>query len=152
MTAARRDNRRRGAATVEFAMVVIPVLMFLFGIFEFGRLAMVTQLMNNAAREGTRYAIVRTFDPDVEANTEAVVREKLAGVDRSLESPAAVNVFAADASGNPLTPDDSPQNAPFGTYIAVSVEGEFRVIVPGLLGLPNRIPLREVALMSSEAN
>ena len=49
---------RRGQALVEFALVV-PVLFLLFlGIVETGRLVFYLHTLNNAAREGARYAIV----------------------------------------------------------------------------------------------
>src|SRR2546423_4106633 len=50
-------RRSRGAATVEMALVLPIVLIFMFGIFEYGRYFMTLQLLNNAAREGARYAI-----------------------------------------------------------------------------------------------
>jgi TadE-like protein len=51
-------SRRRGQALVEFALVV-PVLFLLFlGIVETGRLVFYLHTLNNAAREGARYAIV----------------------------------------------------------------------------------------------
>ena len=49
---------RRGQALVEFALVV-PLLFLLFlGIVETGRLVFYLHTLNNAAREGARYAIV----------------------------------------------------------------------------------------------
>ncbi len=52
----RRANRR-GTAAVEFAIVVPIFIAFVFGIFEFGRLVMVQQLITTASREGARLAI-----------------------------------------------------------------------------------------------
>ena len=53
-------NRRRGAAIVEFA-IVLPVLMaFLFGIIEFGHLFHVRLGAQQAAREGCRLAVLQT--------------------------------------------------------------------------------------------
>jgi hypothetical protein len=51
-------SRARGQALVEFA-IVVPVLFLLFlGIVETGRLVFYMHDLNNAAREGARYAIV----------------------------------------------------------------------------------------------
>jgi len=51
-------NRSRGQALVEFALVA-PVLFLLFlGVIEVGRLVLLFHQLNNAAREGARYAIV----------------------------------------------------------------------------------------------
>jgi len=52
-----RQGRRWGAATVETAVVMIPLVMLLFGVFEYGRLLMAWNLLNNSAREGCRFAL-----------------------------------------------------------------------------------------------
>ena len=52
-----RGPRRSGAETVETAMVMIWLVMFVFGVFEYGRLLMDWNMLNNAAREGCRYAL-----------------------------------------------------------------------------------------------
>jgi len=45
---------RRGAATVEFAVVVPFLLMIILGFIEFGRAMMASELIANATREGAR--------------------------------------------------------------------------------------------------
>lgn len=52
------NDRRRGQALVEFAMVAPFFFMLLLSIVEFGRATYYVQILNNAAREGARYAIV----------------------------------------------------------------------------------------------
>src|SRR5688572_10397899 len=52
--------RRGGATTVEFAFVAILLFLMLFGIFEYGRFLFVYHLTTNAARDGARFACVRT--------------------------------------------------------------------------------------------
>jgi Flp pilus assembly protein TadG len=47
-----------GSAIIEFAFVAILFFMLIFGIIEFGRLMLMYHHVGNAAREGTRYAIV----------------------------------------------------------------------------------------------
>ncbi|HLO36323.1 MAG TPA: TadE family protein [Candidatus Deferrimicrobium sp.] len=60
----RRDHRQlsaarsRGQALVEFAMVAPIFLLMLFAVIDFGRYIYYVQVLNNAAREGARYAIV----------------------------------------------------------------------------------------------
>ena len=53
----RQARRRPGATAVETALVLIPLTMFVFGVFEYGRLLMTWDLLNNSAREGCRYAL-----------------------------------------------------------------------------------------------
>src|SRR4051812_28555658 len=55
-----RKPRRRGGTLVETAVVLGVVLVFMFGIFEYGRYVMFRQLVENAAREGARQAVVST--------------------------------------------------------------------------------------------
>ena len=52
-------NSERGSTLVEFAFVVIVLLLFLFGIIDFGRALYTYHFVANAAREATRYASVR---------------------------------------------------------------------------------------------
>jgi len=51
-------NLRRGQALVEFAMIAPLFFVLLLSIVEFGRAIYYIQILNNAAREGARYAIV----------------------------------------------------------------------------------------------
>jgi TadE-like protein len=49
---------QRGQALVEFAFVLPIFLLLIYSIIEFGRYVYTVQILNNAAREGARYAIV----------------------------------------------------------------------------------------------
>jgi Flp pilus assembly protein TadG len=51
-----RDDR--GAAAVEFALVLPILILLLFGIIEFARVWNVRQTLTDAAREGARVAVV----------------------------------------------------------------------------------------------
>jgi Flp pilus assembly protein TadG len=58
-TTTRSERRgRRAQALVEFALVAPIFFLLLFAIIEFGRAIYYVQILNNAAREGARYAIV----------------------------------------------------------------------------------------------
>ncbi len=61
---------RRGASAVEFAIVAPIFFMVVLGIIEFGRMAMVQQMLTNAAREGCRIAVL-------DGATTASVRTKV---------------------------------------------------------------------------
>jgi len=55
--------QRHGAATVEFAFCIVPLLIILVGIWEAGRLVEAQQVLNGAARAGARAAASgRTLD------------------------------------------------------------------------------------------
>lgn len=51
-------HKSRGQALVEFALVAPMLFLLLVGIFEAGRFVLYLESLNNAAREGARYAIV----------------------------------------------------------------------------------------------
>lgn len=51
-------RRRRGATTLEFALVIIMFLLTVLGMVEISRAVMVRQVLVNAAREATRRAVV----------------------------------------------------------------------------------------------
>jgi Flp pilus assembly protein TadG len=84
-----RSGRSRGQAMAEFALVAPIFFFLLFGIIDFGRYVYYVQILNNAAREGARYAIVhgynslnRTGPPDDPngAAVVAIVRQYATGV------------------------------------------------------------------------
>ena len=61
----RRSTHEHGASAVEFALVLPLLVLFLFGIVQFGLAFARTQGMEAAAREGARYASLgRTVDLD----------------------------------------------------------------------------------------
>ena len=54
MTATDRGDRDRGAAAVEFALILPILLTLVFGIIEFGRIYNAQIVFSNAAREAAR--------------------------------------------------------------------------------------------------
>lgn len=120
------SRRRRGAAVVEFAIVVPIFFLMIFGMIEFGRMVMVHQLLTGAAREGARQAVV---NGSTAGDVEQTVRNYL----------TATSVDGQDASVN-VTPD----LATAGTGVAVTVETgiEFEKVS----WLPAPFFLREVTL------
>ncbi len=64
----------RGAAAVEFALVLPLLLLFLFGVVQFGFLFSVYNTMVHAAREGARGMAVEQLD---EADGETLTRARL---------------------------------------------------------------------------
>lgn len=67
-----RRSKERGSQLVEFA-VVLPLLLFIcMGAIEGGSMLRVQQLLNNAAREGTRMAV--TQDIAMSANRDSIIQ------------------------------------------------------------------------------
>ncbi len=66
----RRDKKEDGQAVVEFALILPIFLLILCGIIDFGWLFYNQLTLNNACREGARYAVVNTDDgADMQAIT-----------------------------------------------------------------------------------
>jgi Flp pilus assembly protein TadG len=82
-----RDDR--GAAAVEFALVLPLLLLILFGIIEFGRAWSVKQTLTDAAREGARIAVVSERFNLTTAQLEDSVR-------RTVTRAAETNALAVD--------------------------------------------------------
>lgn len=61
-----KDNRR-GAATVEMAIVVLLLLLLTMGAIQYGLLFLRTQQITNAARQGARIAILTHPTADADA-------------------------------------------------------------------------------------
>jgi len=56
VTQTSRRWRERGAAAVEFALLVGPLVMLIFGSIEFGLAVQAKTMLENSAREGVRMA------------------------------------------------------------------------------------------------
>lgn len=100
---------RRGAVAVEFAIVSIPLFLFIFGIIEFGRALMAMHSMEEAARAGCRRAIVR----------DATAAEVQAEVEQLLDS-VAIDKFSV--SIEPADIESTPRWQP----ISVTVTAKFK--------------------------
>lgn len=144
----KRTARPRRAATVVEAAVVLPVcLLCLFGIYEYGRLVMMKNLLDNAAREGARYAVVNT-NSQTTAGVQAWVKNYLAGQDSQLQN-LNIQVYMSDGNGNNIGAWTSAQ---FGQYIAVQIDGDYSPVMPTFLLMNVTVHFRAVSDMYSEAN
>lgn len=124
----RARGSSRGQALVEFAFVLPIFLLLLFGTIDFGRYVYYVQILNNAAREGARYAIVHgsnSFQPagpnPNDPAVAAVVQNYAVGV---IGSGATFNV--ASTWGTPPNP---PSNVR-GQKVHVAVTYAFRGLLP----------------------
>lgn len=102
---------------LEFTLVSIVLIVLIFGIVEFGRAIWIYGTVAHAAREGTRYAMVRGSDsasPATAAEVEAHVRRIATGMGPSL----AVTASWEDPSKDP------------GTIVEVEVRRPFQPLIP----------------------
>jgi len=116
---------------VEFAFVAPIFFLMLFAIIDFGRYVYYVQILNNAAREGTRYAIVHganSFQPAGPAADNAAVdaatRNYAIGV---IGGGATLTVHSSWT--DPQRPADPPSNAR-GHVVKVSITYSFQSLIP----------------------
>ena len=89
---------RSGAAVVEMAMILPVFCMLVLGIVEFGRGFMVCQLLNDAAREGARSAILAgSTNAAVTADAKAFMVDTV----KCAANDVTVTITITEAPGNP---------------------------------------------------
>jgi Flp pilus assembly protein TadG len=92
----RPGARRRGVAAVEFAVLLPLLCSLLFGIWQFGRLVQVKQIISNAAREGGRYAATN-IATTAQVQAHIIQYLKQAGVNTTgMATPTVVNMTSTD--------------------------------------------------------
>jgi Flp pilus assembly protein TadG len=70
-----RGERQKGAALVEFAVVLPILVLLLIGMMEFGLLLYNQHVLTNASREGARYGIVARTPRRTAVEIDSVVNE-----------------------------------------------------------------------------
>jgi Flp pilus assembly protein TadG len=150
-------SRRRGATALEMAFVLSVTLIITFAIYDYCRYFMLSQLVNNAAREGARQAVATTNTQNTAAIQNTVVQymANQSFVNTSGQAFSASNVVVIQvnpATGAPTSPDSNWYDAAFGSSIMVQVNAKFTPLFPTFGFLPSVVNLRGTAVMSSEAN
>ncbi len=114
-------QRRRGAAVVEAALVLPIFFVVVMGIIEFGRAFMVSQLLQNAARECCRKAVTGAYTT---ATVTSQMKSELqtAGLD---PTKLTVSVIVTVEPGNPAVSNNEVANATTKDLVAVTVTVPF---------------------------
>src|ERR1700730_18523272 len=110
-------GRRWGATAVETAFVMIPFIMFILGVFEYGRFLMDWNVLNNAAREGCRYALVNNTSATVRSDVSDIVTARMAGEKNSFST------FSVTVTGTHLGVNTPVNNLVAGDFVTVTVTG-----------------------------
>jgi len=128
-----RTMKRRGATTVELAMVGPLLIFLLFGIIEFGLMVKDLVGVNQAAREGARSAAVGATPTTLDA--------RIAGAAPTIDTTA-LNIQydyrSFDESSNAwsawqtLGVDGAENNAEAGDQIRISVQYPHQLVTGGL--------------------
>jgi Flp pilus assembly protein TadG len=135
-------SKAHGQALAEFALVAPIFFLLLFALIDFGRYVYYVQILNNAAREGARYAIVHgskglpssgpaesgtvSADPSGD-NVRATVRNYLVGVIGQTTPTLTIDVCWQPQNGvGPACSGDNRR----GTPVDVNVNYQFRSVIP----------------------
>ena len=146
MTLRRRQrSRRKGAAAVETALVMILFTSIVFGIFEYCRMYMDWNLMNNAAREGCRFALANNTDTALTSEVTTLVTNYMGGDASSLSN------FTVSISGSANGVVTAPANLQAGNMINVTVSGTYKFmnIVP-VIKMPTNFTMKSTVSMVCE--
>lgn len=84
-------RRERGAAAIEFAIVVPLLLLLIFGIIEYGFLFEFRQSISQAASEGARAAAIQLGPGTAQGKGEAAVTEALGSRDLTCGNNELIN-------------------------------------------------------------
>ena len=143
-----RPAERRGTTVVEMAAVIAIFCLLLFGMLEYCIMLYTMDVMQNAAREGARFAVVNSSDASLVSDTQTVVKNFMMGLDTK-NTNYVCSVYLSDSSGNNI---GDPTTATFGQNIGVQVSLTYKPITPGLLHLSSSFNFQTTACMASEAN
>lgn len=131
MTITKKSCTEKGSTIVESALCLTLFLMITFGTIDFGRAVFAYNFVSYAAREATRYAMVRgssSSSPATNAGINSYVTGFAVGLD-----PSALTVNTI------WTPDNKP-----GSTVAVTVKFTFSAVVPYV---PAKIPFQSTSTM-----
>ena len=147
---------------MEFALVAPMLFILLIGIVEAGRFILNLETLNNATREGARYAVVhgarslcptgpmpekweenkvckepgQALEPYDGANVQKVVKDRAVGLaaEGDLDVPVPIWTYAEDPL--PSGPEASPQADNFrGNYVTVYARYEYEPIIKSMFGI-----------------
>lgn len=146
-------EKSRGQALVEFAAVTPLLFLIILGTVEAGRFVFHYELLNNAAREGGRYAIVHGSrsscpsgpPPPGETNScdPSGANVKTAVEEAALDLVDIGNLYVWDpvwtsrgSLGNPSPGDSSTGNNNRGEYVTVFLDFTYDPLIKEVIDVP----------------
>jgi Flp pilus assembly protein TadG len=141
MRGLRIRTRDRGAAAVEFALLLPLLVAMLMGMIDFGLAVNAQAIVANASREGARAA---SFNADANATKTVVLNAS----STLLGAPPTVTMSCTTIDGAAIS---SCSSAVAGNVVKVTVTYRYNWISPGILGLPGYSDITSVSQMRIEA-
>ena len=130
---------------VETAIIISLVLMVILGVFEYARLLLDWSLLNNAAREGCRYALANNTSTTLTTSVQTIVTNYMAGETKSFSS------FTVTISGTDGGVATAVSNLGPGDPITVTVTGTYKFLnVIPLVKMPTSFTITSAVTMLCE--
>jgi hypothetical protein len=145
---------QKGAAAVEFAIILPLLLLLIFGIIEFGLFLFNRHVITNAVREAARAGIVvripRLSNEDIETIARKYCQQYLVTfgpVNLQIPSP----LLREDESGNPLGVDEDeiPILGGFGDVLIVRATYQYDWLFLSTIGIGSKT-IQSIARMRME--
>ena len=139
-------NNQRGASAVELAIVLPLLVVFVFGIIEFGLVFYNKAMVTNASREAARAGIVYRDPPLTVAEIQSVVDDYCGGM---------LVTFGSSAGATTTVPSGECTNHGDELVVNVAYQYEF-LLIPDFLtaffkgGMPGSIDVSAVTRMRCE--
>jgi Flp pilus assembly protein TadG len=139
------SRRPRGAVVLETAVIISLVLSLILGIFTYGRFLADWSLLNNAAREGCRYALANNTSSTLTSTVQSVVTGYMGG------ETSRFNNFTVTVSGTHAGVSTPVNNLCPGDPITVTVSGTYKFlqIIP-LAKMPTNLVVQSGVTMLCE--
>lgn len=143
-----------GGAAAEFAIILVPLVMLIFGIIEFGLILYDQAVITNASREGARFGIVFQYDPSTKSSVPPTTDE----IKTVVDNYAASNLVTfSETSTAPVTSVnyedmDGSGDISSGDYriVAVSYNYSFLVLPNFATSLAGDIDMQATTRMRME--
>jgi Flp pilus assembly protein TadG len=123
----RRNRRRRGTALLEQVFTLMPTFALIFAFFDYGLMLFRWSTLQNAVREGARYAI--TYRREAGLNHDASIKKRVKQYAMNMvtdDSKIFIDYFRYDSTINDYVritgPAAATANQP-GNVVEVSVRG-----------------------------
>lgn len=134
---ARRRLVRSGQSLVEFALISLLFFTMFFGIVEMGWFLFNYHEVNNAAREGARYAVVHGTMSQGITDPVAAAAYRIDATKLKAAVLSKVNLANADSLTVTADPVDLDKGLQPGSSVKVTVRYHYRPLVGFILGAPS---------------
>ena len=138
-------NLQRGAAALEFAIVLPVLILLLVGVVDFGMVMGAQAQVSNAAREGARAGALTGLQPQAVGAVTAAI----AGMPGATKAGTQTTVTCTTPAGSACSLTDSTSDT--GSMITVKVTYVHTWLSPVILGFSPTITLSGVSYMRIEA-